>query len=403
MFNNRLRQQTHSPQFVRWGGIMLLCGFLMACSTPGDLIPFEMPAKDVHGFVVHSVEVRPFSSNHSSYGAKMAELVKNGITSEKYINVLEQGANTILTGTVTIGRINKKAHHKRYEMKDENGRKVIKYTYYYRKELSTQATYSLKSIRGEMIAANNYRQDYDQEWSGATAAEASSKADSDDQMIINTLNGLAQKIVKAVSPHQTNWSFPLAKGVKWMPWKRHPGLKLGIQYYEKRRYDQAEKYWEQVIEQAKEVHDKAAAHNNIGVLRVRQREYGEAYNRFKKADELHPGNELYIEALTKTEKAKENDEEMDETPTAEGKQNTWGIQNVPGLQVKRFKYHLTVNPTPRDSRIRILNIKPRYRHGIELQPGRYHIEVTRRGYHQQRKWVTITNDDESVDIKLKKK
>jgi hypothetical protein len=47
------------------------------------------------------------------------------------------------------------------------------------------------------------------------------------------------------------------------------------------------------------------------------------------------------------------------------------------------KYRLTVNATPSDSRIRIMNIKPKYRHGIVLKPGKYDIEVTRSGYEKE--------------------
>jgi CHAT domain-containing protein/tetratricopeptide (TPR) repeat protein len=66
------------------------------------------------------------------------------------------------------------------------------------------------------------------------------------------------------------------------------------------------------------------------------------------------------------------------------------------------KYHLTVNVTPSDSRIRIMNIRPKYRPGIALKPGKYDIEVTRSGYESKRWWVEIKDTDLTVDVILNK-
>jgi len=64
------------------------------------------------------------------------------------------------------------------------------------------------------------------------------------------------------------------------------------------------------------------------------------------------------------------------------------------------KYRLTVNATPSDSRIRVMNIKPKYRHGIALKPGKYDIKVTRSGYESKRWWVEIKDADITVDVTL---
>ena len=50
---------------------------------------------------------------------------------------------------------------------------------------------------------------------------------------------------------------------------------------------------------------------------------------------------------------------------------------------------LTVLTSPEDARIRIMNIKPKYEAGIELDEGKYDIEVTKDGYLTYRKWVTV--------------
>ncbi|MDN3380444.1 MULTISPECIES: PEGA domain-containing protein [unclassified Pseudoalteromonas] len=50
---------------------------------------------------------------------------------------------------------------------------------------------------------------------------------------------------------------------------------------------------------------------------------------------------------------------------------------------------LTVLTSPEDARIRIMNIKPKYQAGIELDEGKYDIEVTKDGYLTYRKWVQV--------------
>ena len=60
------------------------------------------------------------------------------------------------------------------------------------------------------------------------------------------------------------------------------------------------------------------------------------------------------------------------------------------------KGRLYVKPTPADARVRILNIKPRYRHGIELAPGSYHIEVSKPGYVMKKQWIRVAAGDDKV-------
>lgn len=67
------------------------------------------------------------------------------------------------------------------------------------------------------------------------------------------------------------------------------------------------------------------------------------------------------------------------------------------------KYRLTVNAAPADSRIRIMNIVPKYRPGIALEPGQYDIYITRPGYLSYRRWIEVNDADLSIDIVLTKK
>lgn len=397
MLDNKtvLKQQTR--RLAQWAGAMGMCGWLVACTGPTARPGVEVKAQDID-FLPDSLEVQPFSANQRNYGAKLTALVKTGIANEKYLKVVEHGGQTILSGTLTIGRVNTNSHCKPYEIEDKDGKKVTKYTCYYRKQFTSQATYSL-SKGGKVIAGNNFTDNYDSEWHGETAAEARTKAISDENILTNSLNTLARQIVSAVSPHQETWSFPLATGVAWQFWKRHPSLKLGIQYYKSRRYDQAEKYWNQAIKQAVEPQDKAAAHYNIGVLRVHEGKYANAFRLFKKADELDPGNYLYMRALTKAEEAGWNQKII----TAMGARKSSTRPPVQRRHAGTQKYRLTVNATPRESKIRILGIKPKYRPGIALKPGKFTIEVTHPGYHKKIKPVIIKNADLLVDIELRRK
>ncbi|MEZ5582703.1 MAG: hypothetical protein R3F37_07995 [Candidatus Competibacteraceae bacterium] len=63
-------------------------------------------------------------------------------------------------------------------------------------------------------------------------------------------------------------------------------------------------------------------------------------------------------------------------------------------------YRLTVVTQPKNARVRILNIKPRYHDGISLSPGSYHIEVDHPDYRPKRQWITIADQDVSVAIQL---
>jgi tetratricopeptide (TPR) repeat protein len=312
MLNNKtsVKQQTHIAKLAQWGGIMIACSLPIACDNwlksplPPDTVVREainvkMPAQDIRADIcINSIEVRPFSSNQRNDGTKLAALVKNGIAKQGYIKVVNKGPQTaILTGKLTLGDIKKsKPYRRTQETKDERGRKLIKHSYHYRKQLNGSVTYTLKKGRVE-IATNNFTEGYGRTWTGQTKAEAKARAAPDEQIITSVLNALARNIVYAISPHQEMKSFSLSSG------GNHPGINLGIQYYKKRRYDQAEKYWHQVIGQTNDSKDKASAHYNIGILKVRDGNYAQAFERFRQADILAPGNDLYISALTQVEDA----------------------------------------------------------------------------------------------------
>ena len=59
-----------------------------------------------------------------------------------------------------------------------------------------------------------------------------------------------------------------------------------------------------------------------------------------------------------------------------------------------------VNTQPRDAQVRIMNIKPRYYHGMKLKPGLYDIEVSKPGYRTQRFTKYITDKQSSINVGL---
>ena len=74
------------------------------------------------------------------------------------------------------------------------------------------------------------------------------------------------------------------------------------------------------------------------------------------------------------------------------------------IEVSKKKKLLTsklfVKPEPVDARVRILNIEPKFYQGIELDPGKYHIEVSSDGYTTKKMWVALTTDeDKNIDIR----
>ncbi len=62
---------------------------------------------------------------------------------------------------------------------------------------------------------------------------------------------------------------------------------------------------------------------------------------------------------------------------------------------------LYVDTRPDNARIRILNITPSYHRGMELQAGRYHIEVSASTNETKRQWINLdAGEDKYVDMRL---
>ncbi|MBF0140539.1 MAG: serine/threonine protein kinase [Magnetococcales bacterium] len=65
-------------------------------------------------------------------------------------------------------------------------------------------------------------------------------------------------------------------------------------------------------------------------------------------------------------------------------------------------FSLTVVTSPKEARVRILNISPRYQPGMKLPQGSYHIEVSLPGFQSIRQWVNLEHENQILDVKLQK-
>jgi len=65
-----------------------------------------------------------------------------------------------------------------------------------------------------------------------------------------------------------------------------------------------------------------------------------------------------------------------------------------------FSLNITTNPS--NATIKILNIKPKFKQGILLKKGLYHIEVSKRDFNTKREWIKLDHDSH-INITLTKK
>ena len=80
-------------------------------------------------------------------------------------------------------------------------------------------------------------------------------------------------------------------------------------------------------------------------------------------------------------------------------QPVFGI-NPQVAEQKSSEIHFTVEATPSDSSIKILNIRDKYQKGMVLKPGKYQIEVFREGYETFFQWITMDQSDVVLPVAL---
>ena len=71
------------------------------------------------------------------------------------------------------------------------------------------------------------------------------------------------------------------------------------------------------------------------------------------------------------------------------------------IKKTKRKGKLFVQTDPNNTRIRILNIVPRFKQGMDLLPGKYHIEVSASGYSTKKRWIQLREgNDVFINIVL---
>jgi len=72
------------------------------------------------------------------------------------------------------------------------------------------------------------------------------------------------------------------------------------------------------------------------------------------------------------------------------------------LEKHRSEFRLKVQ-TPNGTKIRILNIKPKYRDNIWLKRGKYHIEVSAKKHIMHKEWINLQKDTQLLIVLKRKK
>ncbi|MBF0401341.1 MAG: SEL1-like repeat protein [Magnetococcales bacterium] len=92
---------------------------------------------------------------------------------------------------------------------------------------------------------------------------------------------------------------------------------------------------------------------------------------------------------------------IESPPSADaGTQPPSGLPAQLAAQIPQKGVPLTVQSTPADAQVRILNIRPVYTPGMHLEPGKYHLEVSRTGFRPEKMWVTVQDSAVKVDVTL---
>jgi len=122
----------------------------------------------------------------------------------------------------------------------------------------------------------------------------------------------------------------------------------------------------------------------MAMLKEKANDIEGAVNTYKRIIEIWPGNEEATEGYIRLRLKITQD---DATPPHPLKKMT----------------KLFIKTEPEKSRVRILNIKPRFYQGMDLKPGKYHIEVSSNGYSTKKIWATLgTGEIKTIQISINK-
>ncbi|CAA6818067.1 MAG: Unknown protein [uncultured Sulfurovum sp.] len=272
---------------------------LTACSPKQYSFEIDAPPKYSSEYVFKSMSVKNFKSDKKQYLSNIERILKSGIAKEGYIKIVEQGEEAVLSGVLYIGTVHQENSSSSYDCEKKIDGKKVKstcYGYTYQKKHLLKIDYSLTRIQdNSVIFGESISEEFEDSWySSQSASKARMSAISDEEIINNSLQKIATKIIQAVSPHKEKVSRELQEGDS-------DSVKLGITYIENGRVEQALAIWDQCIGQAESTKSVAASYYNIGVIKESQSNYRDAFNLYSKANRLLPTEELYIKAMTRVE------------------------------------------------------------------------------------------------------
>jgi tetratricopeptide (TPR) repeat protein len=273
---------------------------LTACSPKEYSFEIEAPPKYSSQHVFKSMSVKNFNTNQHQYEQNIISMLKGGIAKEGYISIVQNGGDSTLSGILHIGKVITAMDKSSYECKKKIDGKKVKttcYSYTYSKKHLLKIDYSLRSNRdNSTVFGDTLSEEFSDSWySSSSASGAKSLATSDDKIINDSLKKIANKIIKAVTPHKETVTRELEEG-------KSDSVKLGVTYIENGRVEQALAIWDQCIAKAESKEDVGASYYNIGVIKESKGEYRDAFAIYSKANALLPRKELYIKAMTRVEK-----------------------------------------------------------------------------------------------------
>ena len=278
---------------------LLVLATMTACSHKEYSFEIDAPPKYSSEHIFKSMSIKDFKSDNSRYESSIISMLKSGIAKEGYIKIVPNGEDATLSGVLHVGSVqieSKTDSYKCTRTRDGKDYETTCYRYTYKKSHTLKVDYTLKNNRdNSVIYGDSLSESFDDSWSSSSSAsDAKMDAKTDIQIISDSLKTIADKIIKAVTPHKETVSRELQEGDS-------DKVKLGITYIENGRVEQALAIWDQCTVKLKDPENVAASYYNIGVIKESTGEYSNAFNLYSKANELLPKEELYIKAMTRAE------------------------------------------------------------------------------------------------------
>lgn len=273
-------------------GIILISIFISSCSGPSTTVSVDVPAQNLSR-IISPIQVSNFSSNQSKYGRRISEQVKSDLLQAGYVKISKNHGQGVLKGNIDIDRSTE--HTRSYTAKSK---KRGQYTMYsVQKTTVGRVSYTLLDRAGNTISSGVYNSVQSSSSSDESSSDARSKNPSDEEHRTQIIEALATKITIAISPTKRTSKISLQTG-------NHPGFEYGHKYLKGGLLPQAINAWKQAAQESTKKSDKAAAYYNIGVAYESQQAYKQAYEMFKKADELKPADSTIIKGLVRLRRKK---------------------------------------------------------------------------------------------------